>query len=132
MPQTQTQTTPDDHANPDPRPRFAIGHLTMTAADVTGLTGFYREIGMRVVVETDRFAILELRGGTHLILQPGSSGTDALDLIVDDIDDTHAVLTHAGAEPTSITRGSPHDRFQATDPEGNRLDVSSNHAIGPV
>lgn len=62
---------------------------------------------------------------------PGAS-TGSLDLIVDDVDETHAVLDAAGATPSSIERGSPHDRFTATDPEGNVLVVNSNHAIGPV
>ena len=127
---TQTETRSSDQA--DPRPRFAIGHLAMTAADVTALTEFYGDLGMRVVVSSPDFAILELRGGTHLILQPGKPGTGSLDLIVDDIDDTHAVLAAAGAEPSSIERGFPHDRFVATDLEGNTLVVASNHAIGVV
>lgn len=52
----------------DTRPRFAIGHLSMHAADVVALTQFYGRLGMRIVVEKPEFAILELRGGTHLVL----------------------------------------------------------------
>ena len=96
------------------------------------LAEFYTSIGMRSVVVMDRFAILELRGGTHIIFRPGEAGVSTIDVIVDDIDDTHAVLAAAGGHPTSIERGSPHDRFTATDPEGNTLVVNSNHAIGPV
>ncbi len=116
----------------DPRPRFGIGHLSLAVTDVGKLTDFYTDIGMRLVVNMGRAAILELRGGTHLILQPGIPGEATLDLIVDDIDGTRAVLAAAGAEPSGIQRGNPHDRFTATDPEGNTLVVNSNHAIGPV
>ncbi|MEM7094828.1 MAG: VOC family protein [Actinomycetota bacterium] len=116
----------------DPRPRFGIGHLSIAAADVRSLTEFYVTIGMRPVMTTDDFSILELRGGTHLILQTGEPGVATLDLIVDDIDETRGLLGSAGADPGPITRGNPHDRFLATDPEGNRLVVASNHAIGPV
>ena len=55
-----------------------------------------------------------------------------LDLIVSDIDDTRAVLDDAGAQPGPIERGHPHDRFVASDPEGNTLYVSSDHSIGIV
>ena len=116
----------------DPRPRFGIGHLSMPTADVDRLTDFYTGIGMRLVVNMGRAAILELRGGTHIVLQRGEPGVTTLDLIVDDIDETRVVLEAAGADPTRIERGSPHDRFTATDPEGNALVVASNHAIGPV
>lgn len=132
MPATQLIQNPAPDADRDQRPRFGIGHMGMAAADVAGLTDFYTKIGMRLVVNMGRMAILELRGGTHLILQSGQPGTTTLDLIVDDIDETRAVLETAGANPTAIQRGNPHDRFTATDPEGNTLVVNSNHAMGPV
>jgi len=117
----------------DPRPRFAIGHLGLPANDVDKLTEFYTAIGMRPVVNLGRMSIIELRGGTHIILSKSDvAGSGSLDLIVDDIDETWAVLADAGANPTPITRGSPHDAFTAADPEGNELVVRSTHAIGPV
>lgn len=116
----------------DDRPRFGIGHIGMPAADIDRLTTFYTTVGMRSVVNMGRMAILELRGGTHLVLSVGDPGGSTLDLIVDDIDETHKILDQAGANPGVITRGNPHDRFTATDPEGNALLVYSNHAIGPV
>lgn len=116
----------------DPRPRFAIGHVAITAENVTKLTEFYTTLGMRQIMNSGHFAILELRGGTHLIVQQGPAGAAVLDLIVDDIDDVHADLTAAGATAGDIKRGHPHDQFQAIDPEGNRLAISSNHAMGVV
>lgn len=127
---TQTASRPDSQA--DQRPRFGIGHLSMPAGDVAKLTNFYTAIGMRLVVDMGRASILELRGGTHLILSQGEPASSTLDLIVDDIDETREVLAAAGAEPSAIQRGNPHDRFVAADPEGNTLVVASNHAIGPV
>ncbi|MEM9563046.1 MAG: VOC family protein [Actinomycetota bacterium] len=129
---TQTASRSAADAEVDPRPRFGIGHLSMPADDVDRVTEFYTSIGMRLVVTMGRMSILELRGGTHLIVHRGESGGGSLDLIVDDIDETRAVLAAAGGNPSSIERGSPHDRFTATDPEGNVLVVNSNHAIGPV
>ena len=130
---SQSHTRIGDEERLDPRPRFAIGHLGLPANDVGKLTDFYSAIGMRPVVNLGRMSIIELRGGTHIILSKSDeAGSGSLDLIVDDIDDTWAVLADAGADPTPITRGSPHDAFTATDPEGNELVVRSTHAIGPV
>lgn len=116
----------------DQLPRFGIGHVSMAADNIDLLADFYAAIGMRLVVNMGRMAILELRGGTHLILGAGQPGTSTLDVIVDDIDSTYVILEAAGADPSAIQRGNPHDRFTATDPEGNTLVVNSNHAIGPV
>ena len=132
MPVTRTEPRAATDNPPDDRPRFGIGHVAMPATDVDRLTDFYTTIGMRLVVNMGRIAILELRGGTHLILEAGDAGTTTLDLIVDDIDSTRDVLEAAGADPSRIQRGNPHDRFTVTDPEGNTLVVNSNHAVGPV
>lgn len=131
MPATNTETLTSP-TGADERPRFAIGHIALPVGDVDAMTDFYTRIGMRLVVNMGRMAIIELRGGTHIILQRGTPGSGSLDLIVSDIDDTRAVLDAAGAEPGPIERGHPHDRFVATDPEGNTLFVSSDHSIGIV
>lgn len=113
-------------------PRFAIGHMTLDAGNVDRLTDFYTGIGMRLVMNMGRAAIVELAGGTHIIIRSGEPGRAHLDFIVDDIDETHEVMERAGANPTAIRRGNPHDVFSATDPEGNALQINSTHAIGPV
>lgn len=113
-------------------PRFAIGHVSVPVDDVDSLTNFYTSVGLRLVVNMGRASILELRGGTHIILHTGQGGQTTLDFVVDDIDETHTVLQAAGADVTAIQRGNPHDRFTAIDPEGNTLLVNSSHAIGLV
>lgn len=124
-----TEATNPDHGH---LPRFAIGHVSIEVNNVDRLTDFYTSVGMRLVVNMGRASIVELRGGTHLILQSGRGGQATLDLIVEDIDKTHDVLRTAGADVGPIRRGSPHDSFVATDPEGNTLQVHSTHAIGLV
>lgn len=125
---TQSPRTGDQ---PD-RPRFAIGHVGMSAANVEKLTRFYVDIGMRPVMTTGRMAIIELLGGTHIVISAGPAGGQRLDLIVDDIDETHGIVAAADGAPGEIRQGSPHSTFIATDPEGNRLTIHSTHAIGPV
>ena len=112
---------------PDPtgRPRFAIGHISLAASDISALATFYSSIGMRLVVDLGHMAIVELRGGTHIVIHSGSPGEGTLDLIVDDIDETREVFVALGTGVTDIERGNPHDRFDTTDPEGNQLIVLS-------
>lgn len=116
----------------DGRPRFGIGHISITASNAGELANFYTAIGMRHVMNMRRMAIVELRGGTHIVIQRGESGISSLDLIVDDIDATREVLESVGAQPSAIRRGNPHDSFTAADPEGNQLTIHSNHAMGIV
>lgn len=116
----------------DERPRFGIGHITLDVTDVARSVAFYQAIGMRLVVDMGDAAILELRGGTHLIVRRSQSVDGSLDLITDEIDETHQLMAANGANPGKIKRGSPHDRFVAADPDGNTLVVASNHAVGPV
>ncbi len=128
----RTPSRNDSTSASDQRPRFGLGHIAFPSTDVDELVTFYTSIGMRLVANMGRAAILELRGGTHLIVQQSSKADGTLDLIVDDIDETWNVLNAAGASSGPIERGSPHDRFVATDPQGNTLVINSNHAIGPV
>ncbi len=116
----------------DRRPRFGIGHMSITAANVDAMTNFYTAIGLRLVVNMGHASIVELRGGTHLIIQSGEPGLATLDFIVDDIDEAQTVLDAEGASTSSIRRGHPHDRFIATDLEGNTVVVNSDHSIGVV
>jgi len=106
--------------------------MSITADNVDRLTDFYTDVGLRLVVKMGRSSIVELRGGTHIIIRAGRGGQATLDFIVDDIDETRSVLERAGAVVTAIRRGNPHDSFMATDPEGNELAVHSTHAIGAV
>lgn len=129
---SQRTSQPEPELTTDTRPRFAIGHMTLAANDVASLAEFYTAIGMRRVVDMGQAVIVELRGGTHLIIRSGQGGQASLDFIVDDIESTREVMVAAGSAAASIRRGSPHDTFTATDPEGNTLVVHSNHAIGAV
>ncbi|HET9730341.1 MAG TPA: VOC family protein, partial [Acidimicrobiia bacterium] len=96
---------------------------------------FWDTLGLRSVHQGDELAIFELRGGTHLILVPGTpdaSGEAPFDLMVDDVDRAHEEFARAGMTVSPIERGEIHDAFTITDPDGVRLTVNSSHVVGPV
>ena len=53
----------------DKRPPVAVGHVRLPVKNVLSTSAFLQEIGLLKIFEKDTFAVLELRGGTHLILE---------------------------------------------------------------
>ena len=89
---------------------------------------------MRQVERNEQMTIFELRGGTHLLLfQADPTPGDApFDLMVDDIDATHAAWSSSGLAVSEIERGRIHDGFNLTDPDGYVVSVRNSHVVGPV
>ena len=115
------------------RPAAWVGHVVVAASDIAESAAFYLALGMRQVEQNDRVAVLELRGGTHLVVVEGEPTPGAsFDLMVEDLDRTHAEWTSAGLEPSPIERGRIHDKFRVTDPAGTVVEINSTHVIGPV
>ena len=117
----------------DERPRLAVGHVKLEVEDVGDAYAFFLQHGMRDIFKGEDFGVLELRGGTHLVLsrtgetiEPGRKAP--FDLMVDDIDAAHAEFTEAGTTATEITRGRIHDTFHIEGPSGWRFAVTSSHA----
>ena len=77
---------------------------------------------MRTVFRGDDMAILELRGGTHLLLFRGDAetGPAPFDLMVEDLDATHDNLSGRGLAVSDITRGEIHDAFTLDGPRRPR------------
>jgi catechol 2,3-dioxygenase-like lactoylglutathione lyase family enzyme len=121
----------------DARPAVAIGHVVLEVADPRRAAAFYRALGLRPVVGRAALAILELRGGTHLLLfrrrgkaKPGP--VRAFDFMVDDVDAAHAAAARARLRPTAIgaDAGIGHRWFEVADPDGHQLRVFSSHTQG--
>ena len=90
---------------------------------------------MRPVERNEHVAVLELRGGTHIVLVPGgrSDTTDApFDLMVEDLEATHAAWDAKGLRVSAIEHGRIHSAFSLRDPDGYVIEVNSSHVIGPV
>lgn len=65
----------------DERPPLWVGHIVLNAADVAVARDYWVAAGMRDITSGEGFAVLELRGGTHLVLvaseEPVVPGTAA-------------------------------------------------------
>ena len=112
------------------RPPVWIGHVTMPTAKVAESNQFMVDLGLRPIADGEGFAVLELRGGTHLVLlksEEARSGPAPFDLMVEDLNATHKDLTDRGLSPSPISRGEIHDSFQVRDPSGLDLTFNSSH-----
>lgn len=120
---------------PDQRPPVAVGHVRLGASDVGAAARWLERVGLRPVVTLDELAVLELRGGTHVVVRkaeaPPVRGSGApFDLMVDDIDATHRLYADKGLSPSEIRRGSIHDSFTLPGPDGWAFTINSSHAGG--
>jgi hypothetical protein len=117
----------------DPRPPVAVGHVHLGASDVAAAARWCEEVGLRPIFAASDFAVLELRGGTHLVLRKAEekpqSGTPApFDLMVDDIAAAHRDYAAKGLNPGAIQKGRIHDSFALPGPDGQVFTVNSSHA----
>jgi len=115
---------------PDPRPPVWVGHVTLPTADLPATHEFMKTLGLRGIAQGDGFAVLELRGGTHLVLlasEEPASGDCYFDLMVDDLAATHARLCAAGLAPSEIQKGAIHSSFDIDSPSGHRIRFNSTH-----
>jgi catechol 2,3-dioxygenase-like lactoylglutathione lyase family enzyme len=115
----------------DPRPDIAIGHVRLLVGNVAQTTDFFVKLGIRTIVEQADFAVLELRGGTHLVLrawEEPEGGPVPFDIMVDDIDAAYGRIKGHGMGVTDISRGRIHDHFEVQTPDRRALTINSSHA----
>lgn len=121
----------------DERPPVWVGHAVLQVTDLDRASEFWAGIGLREVGRDERVAVLEFRGGTHLVLlrgpnPPAADSSAPFDLMVDDLDATRAEWEARGLEPSVITRGTIHDTFTVRDPDDRLATVNNSHVVGPV
>ena len=117
----------------DKRPPVAVGHVSLHVKDVPTASAFMQVLGLRSVFEKDNFAVLELRGGTHLILKKSrkkiTEGAVApVDLMVDDLHAMRDYCKSKKLKPSKITTGSVHSSFYVPGPDGWSIKITSSHA----
>ncbi len=123
-----SKTTPDDE-----RPEVWIGHIVLPTDCLEESEAYLRAVGMRPILMNESLAILELRAGTHLLLEISDEvdpGDAPFDLMVDDIDASHARMQALGLAPSEIKDGRVHRSFTLKEPAGHRITVNSSHASG--
>ncbi|MFP6890794.1 MAG: VOC family protein [Nitrospinota bacterium] len=123
--------------SPDSRPAVALGHVSLEVSDLPASAEFFTGLGMREIVLRDSFAVLELRGGSHLILNqaegPVSPGTKVpFDLMVDDIEATRDAFEERGLSPSGFEKGQVHTEFTISEPDGCIVTMTSSHTSGRV
>ena len=116
----------------DERPPVWIGHVFMAATNVRESAAFMCKLGMREIFQADNIAVLELRGGTHLLLRPASDpitpGTVApFDLMVDNLETSHEKFEALKLSPSTIQDDAFHRSFTLCDPSGYAITVNSSH-----
>ena len=76
----------------DLRPPVWVGHILLETDRLAETAEFMRKLGMRPILQRPEVAVLELRGGTHLVLIANPkviAGNAPFDLMVDDLSETH-------------------------------------------
>ena len=116
--------------NADLRPPVWIGHVAMYSPAVAETSQFMQLIGMRPVFSKDDFAVLDMRGGTHLVVtaDPESEMVNgSFDLMVEDLEASHQRYVELGLAPGAIERGQIHDSFELREPGGATIVFNSTH-----
>ena len=116
---------------------MAVGHVRLPTTDVPSAARWLESVGLRPIFEDADLAVLELRGGTHVVVRKSEeapkAGTAApFDLMVDDIEAARRDYAAKGLQPSDISRGRIHDSFHLAGPDGQNFTVNSSHAGGRV
>ena len=115
----------------DTRPLAATGHLFLRATGVRSAAERLVSVGVRPIVVRDAFAVLELRGGTHIVVREAEDDGEneaPFDLMYDDLDAAHTTFRERGFSVSEIRRGGVHRSFLATAPEHYRIKILDSHA----
>jgi catechol 2,3-dioxygenase-like lactoylglutathione lyase family enzyme len=133
-------------------PTVAFGHFVLKVSDIDISYHFYTKLGLRPFGLYPDLAVIELRGGTHILLfnnndkltssltsshlgQRGdSSFNERLDLMIggksrSDLELYRATLVEKGlsVDPIAQDEFFGHEYFQLADPDGNGITVYTSH-----
>ena len=118
---------------------ISVGHVLVLTRNAAKGVEFYRRLGLDVVGELKDLTIIELRGGTHILLSEFDLEQDVapqknIDLMIDsnlraDLEAYRAALVENGIEagPISAEPRFGHYYFSVQDSDGNQLLFSTSH-----
>jgi catechol 2,3-dioxygenase-like lactoylglutathione lyase family enzyme len=133
-------------------PELAVAHLVFKVADLKSSCQFYSNLGLPPFFTEEKIAIIELRGGTHLVLlsvdEPAGEDvaesvtgqfhkrfSEQFDLMIEgkNLDDLKKYRSEligrgiaAGEIPDEVVFG--HHLFCVKDPDGNGITIYTSHA----
>jgi hypothetical protein len=121
----------------DQRPPVAVGHVRLPTSDIGAAGRWLEAVGLRPIFADADLAVLELRGGTHVVVRkadqlPTRGSAAPFDLMVDDIEAARSDYAAKGLAPSDIARGRIHDVFHLSGPDGYDFTVVSSHARGRI
>ena len=131
---------------------LAVGHLVLKVADLKSSCQFYSNLGLPPFAMEEKLAIVELRGGTHLLLfEGGLAGEDVAESLTGQFhkrfsEQFDLMITGKGLNELKkyrselISRGIaageiPDETFFGhhlsciKDPDGNGITIYTSHAI---
>ena len=119
-------------ATSDERPPVWVGHVVMPSTDVGKTTEYLVKLGLRPIERAERFAVLEFRGGTHLVVlhaddPPAPGASASFDLMYEDLDAVWKQCDQLGYQPSAIEEGTIHRSFAIVEPGGHEITVNSSH-----
>jgi catechol 2,3-dioxygenase-like lactoylglutathione lyase family enzyme len=136
----------------DSLPAAALGHFVMKVANLGVSYKFYAALGLRPIGIFPDVAIIELRGGTHILLFPENDeapfsltssrlgqraafSNEHLDLLINgktkaELEAYREILLKNGIAADAIAQEKffGHDCFQLADPDGHGITVYTTHA----
>src|SRR5579863_1605564 len=141
----------NEHEKEDLLPAVTLGHFVMKVQDVEASYRFYIGLGLRAFGTFPGMGVVEMRGGTHLLLfQNGDEQAGALrnsqngqrpdfssekiDLMIAgrtkaDLESYRVGLIGKGYSPSAIADGElyGHHYFSMQDPDGNGISFYTSH-----
>ena len=132
-------------------PVAALGHFVIKVSDIDAAYQFYTKLGLRPIGIYPDLAIVELRGGTHLLIfnrnealpfsisssqigQRGSFFEERFDLMIDgklriDLEIYRTALMENGLSVGEISHDQffGHYYFELFDPDGNGITLYTSH-----
>ena len=132
-------------------PAASFGHFVMKVNDIGASYRFYTDMGLRPFGIYPDLAIIELRGGSHILLfskngelpfsltssqlgQRGAFFSERLDLMIDgksksELEVYRTTLMEKGLSVDGIAQDQlfGHYYFQLVDPDGNGITVYTSH-----
>ena len=136
----------------DSLPAAALGHFVMKVANLGVSYKFYAALGLRPIGIFPDVAIIELRGGTHILLFPENDEApfllsssrlgqraaffnEHIDLLINgktkaELEAYRELLLKNGIAAGAIAQEKffGHDYFQLADPDGHGITVYTTHA----